>query len=160
MAALWTVVADYVLDQKFGYQSATAIKNNVIALASARLGRAFGGSRQISVPLVAAAQDAIDYIDVEIDGTQLAGLTVRARVEVRTSNAGTSVTPRIQNVTDATTAVTGAACSATTFGGANGTQTLTFTPATGIKKYRLQLTPNNATNPVFGIGELETFATS
>jgi hypothetical protein len=160
MAALWTPVADFVLDNKFSYQKANAIKNNIIAIASARLTRYLGGSRQISVPLVASAQDVIDYLDVEIDGTALTGLSVQARVDVRSSNAGTSVTPKIRNVTDASDAVVGVACSAITWGGTNSAQTLTFTPAVGIKKYRLQLTPSNVTNAVFGIGLIEMFATA
>jgi hypothetical protein len=158
--ALWSTIVDYALDNKFGFQSANAIKNNIIALASARIQRHLGGSRQVSLPLVAAAQDAIDYHDVEIDGTSLSGLTVRARVEVRTSNAGTGVTPKIRNVTDSTDAVTGVSSVSTTWGGTSSFQTLTFTPATGIKKYRLMATPANATNPVFVIGHIEIFATA
>lgn len=117
-----------------------------------------GGSRQISVPNVASDQDAIDYQDIEIDGDAVAGFTVRVRVEVRTANAGTSVTPKLRNITDASDAVVGAACSATTYAGTNGIQILTFTPASGVKKYRLQLTPSNTTNDVFGIGHIEIFA--
>jgi hypothetical protein len=160
--ALWSVVADFILDQRFGYQSANKIKNNVVALASARLQHYLGGDRLRAVPRVAAAQDAVNYIDVELDGTSLAGLTVQARVEVRTSNAATSVTPTIRNVTDATTAATGVACTTTPadYSGANGKQTLAFVPAAGVKKYRLQLTPQNTTNDVFGTGYIEIFATA
>jgi len=156
----WSTVADYVIDARFGFQDANAIKNNIIAYASARIQRYLGGSRQVSVPLVASAQDAIDYLDVEIDGTKLAGFTVQARVEVRSGAAGTSVTPKIRNVTDSSDAIVGTACSATTWGGTNSVQTLGFTPVTGIKKYRLQLTPSNTTNPVWGIGMIEIFATA
>jgi hypothetical protein len=158
--SVWTAIADFVLDDPFGFQDANEIKGNIITLASARSRAYLGGSRQGAVPRVASAQDAIDYIDVEIDGTNLAGLTVQARVEVRTANAGTSVTPKIRNVTDASDAVVGAACSSTTFSGTNGTQTLTFTPAVGSKKYRLMLTPSNTTNDVYGIGVVELFATA
>jgi hypothetical protein len=157
---MWNAVIDFVLDNRYGYQTANTIKNNIIALASARIQRHLGGSRRISVPLVAAAQDAIEYHDVEIDGTLLSGLTVRARVEVRSANAGTSVTPKIRNITDGADAVVGVACSATAFGGTNSIQTLVFTPALGIKKYRLQLTPSNVTDAVFGLGHLEIFATA
>jgi len=154
----WTALATFLLDEVFGYQDANEIKDNIIALASGRIGRSLGGSRQVSVPIVASAQDAIDYIDVEIDGTLLAGLTVRARVEVRTADAGTGVTPKIRNITDSVDAVTGVSSTSITWGGADSYQTLTFTPVTGIKKYRLMLTPANTTNPVFGIGEIEIFA--
>jgi hypothetical protein len=160
MAVLWTVLVDWALNNKFGYQSANLIKNNIVAIASARLRGTLGGSRQVSVPKVAAAQDAIDYHDVEIDGTGLGGLSVRARVEVRTDNAATGVIPKIRNMTDSTDAVVGVSSTSTTWGGTNSYQTLTFTPTTGIKKYRLQATPANATNPVYVIGDIEIFATS
>ena len=158
--SVWTAIVDFVLDQAFGFQDANEIKGNVITLASARNKMFLGGSRTVAVPSVASAQDAINYLDVEIDGTNLAGLTVQVRVEVRTSNAGTSVQPTLRNVTDSTTAATGVACSSTTYGGTNGTQTLTFTPAAGVKKYRLQFTPSNTTNDVYGIGYVEMFATA
>ena len=154
----WTAIANFILDQVYGYQDVNEAKNNIIALASARIQRDLGGSRITGVPRVASAQDAQEYIDVEIDGTLLAGLTVRARVEVRTANAGTGVTPKIRNITDSTDAVTGVSSTSTTWGGTNSYQTLTFTPASGIKKYRLQLTPANATNDVFGVGHIEIFA--
>jgi len=161
MAAQWVIIADYVLDKVFGYQGANKIKNNVIALASMREQKNLGGSRLTSIPLAAVATDAVDYIDVEIDGTQLAGLTIQARIEVRTTNAGTSVTPKVRNVTDATDAGTGVASTATAadYSGTNQKQTIALTIASGIKKYRLQLTPSNATNQVFGIGYIEIFAT-
>lgn len=111
----------------------------------------FGGSRQISVPLVAAAQDAIDYFDIDLDGS--AGYVVTVKVEVRTSNAATSVTPKVRNITDASDSVVGSACTATAadYSGANSKQTLTLVLAAGVKTYRFQLTPQNVTNPVYGI---------
>lgn len=154
----WTAIGAFVLDQAFGYSSANKLRANAIALASARLTYHLGGSRSVAIPMVAAAQDAIDYLDIELDGTNLAGFTISLRVECRTSNAGTSVTPKLRNVTDGTDAATGAACSATTFGGANGTQSITATIAAGVKKYRLMATPSNTTNPVFIIGYLEIWA--
>lgn len=158
----WNTIAAKVLDDVFGYQSANRIRENLIALASARLTYHLGGSRNVAVPLVASAQDAVDFIDIELDGTNLGGFTKQLRVEVRTLNAGTSVTPKLRNVTDSTDAGTGVACSATNadYSGANQKQTITVTLATGVKKYRLQLTPSNATNGTFGIGYVEIFATS
>ena len=119
-----------------------------------------GGSRTVGI-LAAVATDAINWIDVEVDGTAFAGWTLRARVEVRTSDVGTSVTPRVQNVTDATTAGTGVASTATAtdYTGVNQIQTITVTLAAGVKKYRLQLTPSNANSDVYGIGYLELIKT-
>lgn len=160
--AYTTGIVDYILDQVWGYQGANKIKNNIIALASRRACHFLGGSRNTSVPLVASAQDAVDWVDIEIDGTNLTGLTLALRVEVRTANAGTSVIPKLRNVTDSTDAGTGVASTATNadYSGTNQKQTITVTLAAGVKKYRLQLTPQNTTNPVFGIGYLEVYAGS
>jgi hypothetical protein len=159
---MWTAIPAYVVDQLFGYTRANELRQNLIALASRRAVYSLGGSRQTAVPQVASAQDAVDWIDVEIDGTNLAGLTVQARIEVRVINAATSVTPKIRNGTDSTDAGTGVACTATNanYGGTNQKQTITLTLASGVKKYRLMLTPSNTTHPVFGIGCIEIFATA
>jgi hypothetical protein len=158
----WNVIAAKVQDDPFGYQSANLLRENLIALASARRTYHLGGSRQTNVPQVASAQDAIDWVDIELDGTNLAGLTKQLRVEVRTANAATSVTPKLRNVTDSTDAGVGVACSATgaDYLGANQKQTITVTLASGVKKYRLQLTPSNTTHPCYGIGYVEIFATA
>jgi hypothetical protein len=156
--AQWNVISAFVLDQVYGFQTANKIRENLIAIVSARITHHLGGSRQISLPQVASAQDAIDYIDVEIDGGNLAGFTKQLRVECRSTNAGTSVTPKLHNVTDNSDAAAGAACSATTYSGTNGTQTVAATLANGVKKYRLQGTPSNTSNPTFVIGYLEIYA--
>lgn len=130
------------------------------AFKSVRFVYPLGGSRNTSLGLVASAQNAPDWLDVEIDGTSLSGLTATLRVEVRTLAAGTSVTPRIYNVTDAAAAGTGVACTATAadYSGTNQIQTIAVTLASGVKKYRLQGTPSNTTNPTFCIGYLELYA--
>lgn len=158
----WNVIAAYVLDNVFGFQSANKHRENLITLAARRAVYPLGGSRSVSLPLVASAQNAEDYLDIEIDGTNLGGFTANLRVECRTTNAGTSVTPKLRNMTDSTDAGTGAACSATAtdYSGANQKQTIVVTIAAGIKKYRLQGTPSNVTNPTFVIGYLEIFATA
>lgn len=115
-----------------------------------------GGSRNQALQHN-AVMDAYDYLDTEIDSAEVAGMTVQARVEVRVGNSGISVTPEIYNVTDASVEVTGSACSATNadYSGTNQKQTLTITPATGAKQYRLRLTPSANTFPVWGIGTVE-----
>lgn len=161
MAVGWNVITAYVLDFVFGYQSANKHRDNMLALANRKAIYNLGGSRQVSLPQVASAQDAIDFHDIEINGTALAGFTVQARVEVRAGTA-TAVTPKIRNVTDSTDAGTGVSCSATAadYSGANQKQTITVTLAAGLKKYRLMGTPANVTDPAFAIGDLEIFATS
>lgn len=156
----WNAIVAYILDDPWGYQSANKHRENLIVLASRRAVYPLGGSRSVSLPLVASAQDAESWIDVEIDGTKLGGMTAKLRVECRTTNAGTSVTPKLRNMTDSTDAALGVACSATAadYSGANQKQTITATIAAGVKKYRLQGTPSNTTNPTFVIGYLEIYA--
>ncbi len=158
----WTAVPAFILDQLFGYQTANYLRDNLIALASARHKYPLGGSRELTLDRLATVQDAKDWVDVELDGTNLGGLTVRARIEVRTLAAGTSITPRVQNITDATTAGTGVACTATNadYTGTNQKQTVTLTVAAGIKTYRLQATLGNLAADAFVIGYIEAFATA
>lgn len=158
----WNTIAAYVLDQVFGYQGANKLRENLICLASARKVYPLGGSRQTALPLSAVAQDVLDWIDIELDGTNGGGLTTKLRVEVRTSNAATSVTPKLRNLTDGTDAATGVACTATLadYSGANQIQNLVVTVAAGIKKYRLQMTASDAVNAVYGIGYVERYATA
>lgn len=157
----WTAISAFVLDQIFGYQTANYIRENAIALASARLKYELGGSRVLSLPQVASAQDAANYIDQEIDGTNLGGFTKQARVEVR-AGAATGITPKVRNVTAGTDAGTGVSCTATNadYSGSNQKQTISLTLAAGVNKYRLMGTPANTTDPTFCIGHIEIFATS
>jgi len=157
----YTAISAFVLDQIFGYQTANKLRLNIEAILAARLHKGMGGSRQVSLPRVASAQDAIDWRDIEITATNiLTGFTVQARAEVRTLNAAVSITPRVQNVTDATTAGTGVSCTATNadYSGTNQKQTIAVTLTTGTKKYRLQGTPGATTDDTFLIGDLEVFA--
>lgn len=160
--ASWTAIGAYILDQVFGYQTANALRENAIALASRKAIYCLGGSRMTALPQVASAQDAVDYRDIEIDWTNLAGFTVQLRVECRTINAATTITPKLRNVTDSTDAGTGAACSATNadYSGSNQKQTISITGQSGVKKYRLMGTPSNTTHPTFVIGDIEIFATA
>ena len=96
---------------------------------------------------------ALNSIEFEIDNTsgQISGstnLVCQARVSVRVVDSvspasGISVTPRVYNVTDSSVpAQSGAAaCTATAedFTGSNQKQTISFTPATGKKKYVVQV---------------------
>lgn len=158
----WTVVSAFVLDQLFGYQTANKLRENAIALSSARLKYDLGGSRQITGILTASAQDAVDWVDQELDGTNLGGFTKQARVEVRAVDAGVSITPKIRNVTDSTDAGTGVACTALNadYSGTNQKQTIATTVASGVKKYRLMFTMSGATFSGYAKGHLEVFATS
>jgi hypothetical protein len=174
----WNVIGTYILDDPFGFQSANKIRDNLVALASTREGRSFGGSRRTpNFPVFdpwaqtvrskypgLGPHDAEDYVDVELDATLLTGLTVRARVEVRTNNPGVSITPKIRNVSGGTDAGTGSACTAgaSDFTGTNQKQTITITLGVGIQKYRLMYTlgANAMLADTWCVGELEVFATA
>lgn len=174
----WNVVTAFVLDQIYGYQSANKVRENLISLASRRAGRALGGSRTLpvfavlddetgdfeSLPPGLGPHDVDDYLDIEIDATNQAGMTFQARVEVRTRWPGNTITPKIRNVTANTDAGTGVACatSAPDYTGANQKQTIAITLAAGINKYRLQYTLSKLG---YGMdawitGEIEAFATA
>ena len=86
----YEAISDFVLDQVLGYQTANFIKNNIVATLSSRLERSFGGSRQNSVNFN-GTYDVIEHRDIEIDSTNLTGLSVRARVEGKTDNATTTL---------------------------------------------------------------------
>lgn len=147
-------ISDFVLDQVFGYQTATRIKNNVIATLATKLEKNLGGSRQNSV-LFNGTFDVLEYRDVEFDATLLEGLTHRARVEGKTADGATSVTPLIRNVTDALNHVTGTAITSTSF----TEQILAMNPLIlGTKKYRLRGTTNNDTHDVWLLGIIESYA--
>lgn len=159
--AAWTIIAAKILDQVWGYPSANQYRENMIALASRKAIHHLGGSRSVSLPLVASDQNAESWVDIEIDGTNLGGFTKQLRVECR-AGAATAVTPKLRNMTDSTDAGVGASATGTAadYSGTNQKQTITVTLASGVKKYRLQGTPANTTDPTFVIGHLEIFATS
>ncbi len=174
----WTAITTFVLDQLFGYQSANFLKNNHIAIMSGGLGRSLGGSRDVPnnpvIPLRGGVLrskqsgtgpfDVVNYIDVEIDGTNQSGITIQARVEVRTNKSSCTITPKIRNITDSTDAGTGVACAAGRgdYSGTNQKQTIAVTVASGVKKYRLQFTlsDNRPDLITHCIGELERIATA
>jgi hypothetical protein len=148
----WNAFSDFVLDQVFGYQSANKLKNNAEALLSYRLERNLGGSRELPVQ-GSGVIDPYDFRQVEMVSTNLSGLSIRARVNTRTSNAGTSVQPKVRNVTDGSDIVTGTSHTGTSF----SEELLAVTLTSGTKKYQLMLITNNATNPVYGFGHLEGY---
>ncbi len=149
----YTPITPFIVDQAAFSADVNEWLKNIEATLALRIGVGYlGGSR--SQPLKVASFTVVpEYIDVELDGTEVAGITVRARVEVRTTNASTSVQPRIVEV-DAAGAfvgvlVTGAAYNADTNW---DRQTLVFTPLTGVHFYRLEIVGGDALNNIFGIG--------
>lgn len=112
-----------------------------------------GGSRSQFVN--SASEIAVpEYFDVLIDWRHVEGLTVKARVEVYTLNVGTSVTPRIKNVTDS---VNTDGSVSTTVGWAERLITLPTPGVLAVKRYRFYLVGSNATYGIAGIGQIEVY---
>jgi hypothetical protein len=147
---------EVILGDPWGFKEVEQVRRNFIALTARRAVYPLGGSRNQALQHNAVIE-AYDYLDIEIDSTELEGLRVIARVEVRVENVGLSVTPQIYNVTDASVAGTGAACAATAadYSGTDQKQSFSVTLGDGVKKYRLRLTPSNNTYQFWAIGYLE-----
>lgn len=101
---------------------------------------------------------ALNSLEFEIDnaGSQVSAATnlvCRVRLMLRVETGGITVTPRVYNVSDASvpTQSGAAATSGTdqTFTGTNQRQTLTFTPASGKKKYVVQVQKSADDEPVW-----------
>lgn len=144
----------YVLDQFFGFQSANKLRENIIALAGLGAEKSFGGDRQIG-DLTAAWKEVPNYRDIVINGTNLGGFTKQARIQRKTSDVSTSVQCRVRNLTDNSTAGTGAVYNATTNW---DEETFAVVLAAGVKVYRLQFIGGDALNDIYAIGHLEIFA--
>lgn len=110
-----------------------------------------GGSRQQGVRH-STWTPAPEYTEVVLDTTKI-GTSVVVRVEVKTENAATSVTPRLWNVTDGSAAGTGTASTSTSW----SAQAFTATLPAGEKRYRLELLPSTTTHQVFGTGTVEPY---
>jgi hypothetical protein len=152
MPFTFTSFSDFVLDQVFGYQSANKLKNNTEALLGWRVERDLGGSREMGVQ-GSGALDVPEFREKEIISTNVTGMTIRARVNTRTNNAGTSVQPKVRNVSDSSDTVTGTSHTSTSF----TEELLAVTPVSGTKRYKMMVITNNANNLVFGFGHLEAY---
>lgn len=113
-----------------------------------------GGSR--SQEVFSATEIAVpEYWDVLLDWRHIGGKTVVARCEVYTENAGTSVTARLKNVTDAVNTDGSAVSTADTW-----TESVITIPTPGVlavKRYRLYIVGSNATNGIRGCGCVELY---
>lgn len=105
-----------------------------------------GGSRQVGVTHSTWAPTR-EYRDWKCAETG----PYTAALEVWTSNAATSVTPRVYDVTASSAVATGSASTSTT----PAKQTLAFTGTDG-HEYRLELLPSNTSNDVYGLGKVRT----
>lgn len=116
-----------------------------------------GGSRNHSLEMAGAVQNAYDYRDVEIDGDKVTGLVARVRCECRTDDVGTNITPQIYNVTTDTVIESGNLCAAIEedFTGVEQVQNFIFALTAGVNKYRLRGTPSDGAVGTYLIGDLQ-----
>lgn len=128
----------------------TAERARLNYLANAFRVSSLGGARHVGID-GDAVQDVIDFQEIELDGDLLAGYTIRARVEVKTADAGTTVQPRIFDVTDNSVHIAGTASNSLTW----AKQNLVFTLPAAVRSYKLQVVKSNSLFDVFAIGYLE-----
>jgi hypothetical protein len=172
----WNIIAQFTFGKRFGFQSAESIRQNLITNISRRVTQPLGGSRAVPNSPVfnldlgtqesrhnhEGPHNAYDYVDVEIDGTNMTGVTFVARVQVRVSDPLMTITPKIRNVTDSTDAGVGVACSACdeAYAGTNQKQAISLTIASGVKTYRLMYTVNLLSGDSWCKGEIISYATA
>lgn len=157
MPAEWNAIDDFVLDQLFGFQTATKLKNNILALASSRITHELGGATSLGIR--SATFVAVpEYRHAKINGAQLDGLTVAARVFYRTDDTGTTVDWQVVDL-DAASAVVaaGTVYSADTLWQEEA-QTLTLNG--GDHRYQLQVKGSNANADVQAYGRIEISASA
>lgn len=136
----------YQVADKFGYQTAEEIRNDIDICAYLGAGYPLGGDeRPMTVATPATYQAANAAITWDLNGDTLGGMTLEVVFFSYTSDGATSVTPRLRNTTDGSTAAQGAAVTATSV----SREIVTVTMASGIKTYRLEWTASNTTNPVY-----------
>lgn len=85
------------------------------------------------------------WMSHDFNGDSLGGLTLDVVLFYRTANAATSVTARVRNTTDSSTAATGTTSTATS----DTREVVSVTLASGVKTYRLEVTGSDALNPVY-----------
>lgn len=150
----------FIAGSKWGFQTAEECRQNFDVLAALRSHRFMGGSRSTALQHDDVV-NIFDWVDIEFDGThfQSGGWTIRVRVELRVENAALAITPKVRNITDGSDAVVGTTCNASDddYSGTDQKQSLSFTPATGTKVYRVQITPTTDTYMFWAIAQWEMF---
>lgn len=126
------------------------VADNFDVLAYCGLQAPLGGSQSMGLVTGAATWVPVEtYIEHSLNGDELGGLTLEARVWTATSNASTAVQVRLRNTTDSSNAAISTSHTSTTV----TAETLSVTLAAGAKTYRLEIL-GDATNEVFGWGVL------
>jgi len=137
-----------IVAHKFGYQDAEDIRQ-ALDMALYLAGHLDLGGDERAI-LSASYVPVNGSRTFTLDGDKDGGLDIEAVLFYYTSNAATTVTARVRNVTDSTTAGTSATSAAT----AVVTEALALTLASGNKVYQLQVTGSDAVYPVYCWGYL------
>jgi hypothetical protein len=138
----------YQAGDKWGYQTAEDVRNNE-DIAAYLMGHLDLGGDERGI-LSASYVPVNGSRRFSLNGSSLGGVTLEAVVSYYTSNAATSVTVRVRNLTDSTDAEEGTLSTATT----RTDEVLTLTLAAGIKSYELQVVGGDALNEVYAWGYL------
>jgi hypothetical protein len=144
-----TKASAHAVGDKFGYQRLEILRQNFdqhAYVAGSPLD--LGGSDDVGI-LSASYVPVVEPRELTIDGDVLGGLTLEVVVYTRTESASGSVTVRVRNITDSSTAATSATITSTTL----TKEVLTPTLASGAKVYRLEIIGGSASYAVYGFGE-------
>lgn len=142
-----TTITAYTNGTKWGYQDAEWARQAIDVLAYNGGHYDLGGSDDVGI-MSASYVPVVGTRELSLNGDTLGGLTLEVVVWTRTSNASGSVTVRVRNTTDSSTAATSTAVTSTTL----TKEAVTVTLASGVKVYRLEIIGGSATIPVYGFG--------
>ena len=111
-----------------------------------------GGSRNLGIDGT-GEQDAAEFKYVVLPGADLQGFTAQVRYETWTANAGTSVTPKILDMTlgAGNYHAVGAAVTATS----PTEEVVSFTMPNATRKLKFVLTKSNSSALVYGVAKIE-----
>ena len=125
------------------------IRAALIACAHAEF--SLGGSRVLPLPAGGGAQEAVEANDFTVPVADYTGFVYKVSVIARVSNAATSITPQLYNVTTTTVVWTGSAITDVTFGAPQTSSALTIVAG---QTYRLRGTKSNDTNDAWMQGRI------
>jgi hypothetical protein len=131
----------------FGFEQFQKLRDAILAAVHTR--QPIGGSRLFTVQGT-GYQDAHNAVPISVPDSESAGATYKVDVWLKCADPGTTITPRLRNITDASDEDIGAAADDTDW----TQQFLTFTPVAG-KEYRLQFVKSNDDFPCWGFGILQ-----
>jgi hypothetical protein len=150
MAATFTKLKDspFITNDEWNLTMAERARQSLIALACREFD--LGGDREDGIDGT-GARDARRFKHVVLPGADCQGFTARVRFESWTDDGGTTVTPKVYDITSSTDLVVGAVVNFTT-----PTEELkTFALPAFERKYKLMVTKSNANALVYCVAKIE-----